>query len=100
MAKVAKAREFFLTLFVPAARPPRRSRLARSLKRIGHRRWAEQDFGRKTMFGQELKKMVVGALGALVLTTVSVGAAVGPARAIETGGYAAVATPVAAPAHV
>jgi hypothetical protein len=32
----------------------------------------------------KIRQSVVAALGALILTTVSVGAAVGPARAIET----------------
>ena len=39
------------------------------------------------MFGfdkGEVQKVILAAIGALALTTVSVGAAVGPARAIET----------------
>ena len=43
--------------------------------------------GRLEMFGfdkDEIKQVALAALGALALTTVSVGAAVGPARAIET----------------
>ena len=48
------------------------------------------------MFGfdkDEIKRIALAAIGALALTTVSVGAAVGPARAIEI-------TPVAAFADV
>ncbi len=36
------------------------------------------------MFNLDVSKIVVAAVGALFLTTVSVGAAVGPARALET----------------
>ena len=37
------------------------------------------------MFNQKIRESVAAALLAIVLSTTSIGAAVGPARAIETG---------------
>ena len=47
----------------------------------------------------EMQRITVAAVAALLLTTVSVGAAVGPARAIETGPSYAAAAPVSGTAN-
>jgi hypothetical protein len=36
------------------------------------------------MFNTDFQRVATAAIGALILTTVSVGAAVGPARSVET----------------
>ncbi len=48
------------------------------------------------MSGFDFRKFVAAAFGALVFTTVSVGAAVGPARALETAPVAATPSPAQA----
>jgi hypothetical protein len=52
------------------------------------------------MLNAELSRIATAALGALFLTTVSIGAAVGPARAIETAPVAFAQAPVAEAANV
>ena len=52
------------------------------------------------MFNVEYSRIATAALGALFLTTVSVGAAVGPARAVETAPVAIAQAPVAEAANV
>ena len=47
----------------------------------------------------EFQRIATAAVAALVLTTVSVGAAVGPARALETNPVYASATPVGGQAN-
>jgi hypothetical protein len=44
----------------------------------------------------DLQRIATAAIGALVLTTVSVGAAVGPARAVETDQTVAISAPAQA----
>ncbi|HYE27275.1 MAG TPA: hypothetical protein VEA61_03435 [Allosphingosinicella sp.] len=48
----------------------------------------------------KLGQMVVATVGAMVLTTTAVGAAVGPARAIETMPVGLVTVPVSGQAQV
>jgi hypothetical protein len=52
------------------------------------------------MFNFEFGRIAMAAVGALFLTTVSVGAAVGPARALETSPVAIAQAPVAEVANV
>ena len=52
------------------------------------------------MFTTEVKKIALATVGALILTSASVGAAVGPARVIETTPVASHIAPAADQAHV
>ena len=52
------------------------------------------------MFNLDFGRIAMAAVGALFLTTVSVGAAVGPARAAETAPVMVAQAPVAEAANV
>jgi hypothetical protein len=52
------------------------------------------------MFNLDFSRIVLATVGTLFLTTLSVGAAVGPARAVETATVAIAQAPVAEVANV
>jgi hypothetical protein len=52
------------------------------------------------MFNIDFQRVAIAAIGALILTTVSVGAAVGPARFVETSSVGLAQSQVADRANV
>jgi uncharacterized membrane protein YfbV (UPF0208 family) len=76
------------------------SRLARLLLGLGTAPLSAPIFRRKKMIDMSrLGQTLMATIGALVLTATAVGAAVGPARAIETAPISLVAAPVSGQAQ-
>jgi hypothetical protein len=71
------------------------SRLARPLYCSGHNAEGQTDFREEDMVDMsKLGQTILATIGAMVLTATAVGAAVGPARAIETAPISLVAASV------
>jgi hypothetical protein len=76
------------------------SRLARPLYRPGHDAGGRTDFREEEMVDMsKLGQTILATIGAMVLTATAVGAAVGPARAIETAPISLVAVSVSGQAQ-
>jgi hypothetical protein len=74
--------------------------LARSLFRMRHAPQGETDFREEKMIDMsKLGQTLVSTVAAALLTVTAVGAAVGPARAVETAPVSLVAAPVSGQAQ-
>ena len=76
------------------------SHLARPLYRLDHDAEGRTDFREEDMVDMsKLGQTILATVGAMVLTATAVGAAVGPARAIETAPISLVAASVSGQAQ-